>query len=202
MNQDNQRLHDTAATPALKGNWLAPDDIARSPLRDWDYGGIAIQDPSQGMRYQLWRADWDSTDHTLRLTALRTAVTVDLLEVEDVSEVTFTFDQNMRWSAAVRAAGTTNLHWYDASVGSYVVTEIPGARSPRLALDDNRPEQINMGSSDMVLTYMRGTTLCWRIQRDRFLQEYTHPTPFAMSTIIRRFGMSDKLRLQWELDTL
>lgn len=201
MNQELTHLHDATNDAAIRGSYLAPDHQTKQPFVDWELGGIAIQDPSKGLTYQLWTVRWDPGTNVVTLQAARTGVAVELFTEQAVTDIALSFDQNMRWCVATRVAGGVNLRWYDSSANAYVITEFPGASSPRLALDDKRDEQVNMGVTDIVLTFIRAQKVYWYLQRDRFLVEHSHPTVFPAGTVIRRFGMTDKLRLQWEMET-
>ena len=179
-----------------------PDNISSSDeLIDYEMGGVAIQDPSKGLRYQLWKGWWDSTDSTVYLEPEDTGVPIPIHTAANVEEFCFTFDQNMRWSTACRLTGNTVEHrWYDTAAEAYVTTTYPSITSVRLALDDKRAVQVQSGVTDMILTYISGGQVKWRIQRDRFLTEYIH-SGFTVPSDIRisHFGMNKINRLQWRL---
>lgn len=180
-----------------------PDNISSSSeLVDYEMGGLAIQDPSKGLKYQIWKGWWDATDATVYLsTDDASATPIAIFTESDVIEFTFTFDQNMRWAAATRLVGNVlHFRWYDTAAESYVTSVYTGISSVGLALDDKRDMQVQFGATDMILTYVRADQVCWRIQRDRFLTEYTHSgfiVPDSMR--ITHFGMSKINRLQWRL---
>ena len=179
-----------------------PDNNSSSDeLVDYEMGGLAIQDPSKGLRYQLWKGWWDSTDSTVYLEPEDTGVPIAIHTASNVIEFCFTFDQNMRWSTACRLSGNTVEHrWYDTAVEAYVTTTYPSIVSVRLALDDKRDMQVQSGVTDMILTYISGGQVKWRVQRDRFLTEYVHPSlAISDSFRISHFGMNTKNRLQWRI---
>lgn len=193
----------TATNRYLVAPFQTPDNRASATeLVDYEYGGIALQDPSKGLKYQIWKGWWDATDATVYLsTDDDSATPIAIFTESDVIEFTFTFDQNMRWAAATRLVGNVlHFRWYDTAAESYVTSVYTGISSVRLALDDKRDMQVQFGVTDMILTYVRAGQVCWRIQRDRFLTEYTHSGFIVPDSIrITHFGMSKINRLQWRL---
>lgn len=136
------------------------------PLIDYEMGGVALNNPSQGLWVQLWR--------------VRVAGSVVYLGPDGgteqqmfvrpgITEVALAFDQNMQPAIAFVQAGTAWLWWYDSAVPGMVFTQFPGIINPRLTLDDKRPGQI--GNSDVILAYLRDGSLYIRQQRDRYQVE-------------------------------
>ena len=188
----------------LVGRFTFPDNITNSGgLVDYEMGGRALQDPSYGLNYKAWKGYWDPADSTAYLQPLDesappTPIFVETGEVEDFS---FTFDQNMRWAAVTRKSdNTVKFRWYDSVPEAYVISTYTGITSVKLALDDHRSSQVQGGVSDIILTYISSNLVCWRIQRDRFLTQYVHPTLVLGDNMqITHFGLSNKLRLQWRM---
>ncbi len=206
MLPSNPLIYDiTPENKYLVSAFQSPDNRAgASELIDYEYGGIALQDPSEGLLYQVWKGWWDGVDSTAYLADDDGNGTPTAIFTEpNVIEFAFTFDQNMRWSIATRNSSNVLRHrWYDTAVEAYVITDYSGVSSVRLTLDDKRDTQVQFGAPDMILTYVRANQVRWRIQRDRFLTEYTHPG-FTVPADIRitHFGMSKINRLQWRLGT-
>jgi hypothetical protein len=180
-----------------------PDNIvSTSELEDWEYGGIALQDPTQGLRYQVWKGWWDSDDETAYLQPDDGVTDPIAIHTEsNVEEFTFTFDHNMRWTSACRLDDdTVKFRWYDTLIEDYTTTTYSDYTSVRLAHDDKRSAQVNVGASDVILTYIRAGRVRWRIQRDRYLTEYTH-NDLTVPAVYRitHFGMNTTSRLQWRL---
>lgn len=135
---------------------------------DYEGGGIALNDTSRGLLYQRWRGR-----------ILRDDVVLDAPEVPEtviysepgITQISFTFDQNMRPVLAFVRDGLPFLHWYDPIEQGMVVTPLgEGIATPRVTLDDKR--QTQTGISDVVLAYKRLGQLFIRYQRDRFQIEY------------------------------
>lgn len=157
---------------------------------DYEDGGIGLNDPSEGLLYQQWRGRL--LDGDIILDAPNTEP-VTIYTATGATEFSFTFDQNMRPVASFVIDGVAYLRWYDSSVPGTVVTTIgSGVISPKVFLDDKRP--LALANSDVILGYIRDGFLRTRIQRDRFLIEYTHD---AVDTRLIKIGFNAQLRVQF-----
>lgn len=175
------------------GEYLSPDDRLRSSrLVDYELGGIAIGDPSQGLDVRVWQA--------------RVAVGViqtkpegsgdwyDITSGAAISEISLAFDQNMRPCVAFVDAGVASFYWYDPTAINFVTSTFPGATSPMCCMDDKR--RMEVGANDVLLFYLLSGRLMHRRQRDRYLIEYDlAPIPTDM-TRIKRVGMTQANRIQ------
>lgn len=188
----------------VPGVMLPPDDEPRRPLHDYEMGGVALQDPSQGLLVQSWHCYYDELLQTVFVEAPNLGLPIALFEQESIIELSFCFDQNMRWCCVYKLIdGNAYLRWYDSTEQSYVITQLAiGTITPFLALDDKRPNQL--GASDAILTYMRKhpkepqfNNLYFRAQRERFAIEYTLKEKLKGS--ISGFGMANKLRMEWQI---
>lgn len=181
---------------SVPGNFLAPDDRVRTDLTiDYELGGIAIGDPSQGLQVQVWetRLNAGSIQVSIEDAESWTTVTSDT----GITEISLAFDQNMRPAAAYVAAGVVKLYWYDANAAAFVTTTYAGASSPVVMLDDKRPMEIDL--SDILLFYVRAGRVYHRRQRDRYSVEYDLAAMPSGTTRVRRAGMTDANRIQLEL---
>jgi hypothetical protein len=70
-------------------------------------------------------------------------------------------------------------------------------RSPRLTLDDKRSSQF--GNSDVMFGYMRGQSLCYRQQRDRYTIERVLRTDLPEDIRLKNIGMMSNWRLKFNL---
>lgn len=204
MIPDNPNLLDIGpAERHLIGPFLFPDNLSPgSPLESYEMGGIAIQDPSQGLQVQPWYGYWDPEDETVYLCPNITGTPIALFTESDVVAFGFTFDQNMRWSTiTLSSEGHLKHKWYDAAVANYVTSDYPDVSSAAVSLDDKRDLQIQAGVSDIILTYVDLVGgIHWRIQRDRFLALYTHTKTVPIDYRISHFGMNERNRLQWRFE--
>lgn len=182
----------------FRGRFLSPDSAMPSNILDTEHGGVALNDPSKGLMYQLW---------TLRVIGDRVALSapnhpekVVFKRQNRILEASLSFDQNMRPCIAfVEKAGDTEvtyLWWYDSTVESQVFTEFSECKSPRVTLDEKRSDFA--GFSDVIFAYIKNNTLCIRMQRDRFGVEYPIYTPIRGR--LKKIGMNTFNRLQFAVE--
>jgi hypothetical protein len=143
-----------------------------TPIVDYEDGGIAINDASQGLLYQRWRAILfrpGEVDSYVQLDA-REVAPFTLLELPNITEISIAFDQLMRPTLAFVRNGIAYLRWFDSVPGEYVITEIgAGIITPRVSMDDKRLLATNgYQLNDVILAYVRDGNLYYRQQRDRF----------------------------------
>ena len=149
---------------AIKSDFLTGNRT--HPLIDYEMGGIAIGDVSQGLQAKQWlciyedgaiKAGYDSNLQTL-------------LSVSDVTALSFAFDINMRPLIAYVVNNQCYLWWYDSSQSAQVTTEWGNCTFPQLSLDDKRSSQ--SANADVIFSYIKNNTLYMRIQRERFQIEH------------------------------
>tara|TARA_R110001606_G_C15330447_1_gene645518 strand:- start:38 stop:610 length:573 start_codon:yes stop_codon:yes gene_type:complete len=160
---------------------------------DYEDGGIAIQDPSRGSQYQRWRGRLLGENIILDAPEVESFVA---LSGPDITEISFTFDQNMRPAIAYVQDGVAKLWWFDSVPGQQVITEYPGAITPRVILDDKRFTQTS--NSDVILGYVRDGTLYYRQQRDRFTIERLLDVGPHVGLV--KIGFNVQLRLQFLME--
>lgn len=171
---------------------------------DYEWGPIAISDPSKGSMYQIWRARMEN--NYVYLSAPNVPEFV-LLDLPNVTEISFTFDQNGRHIFVYVQDDIAKMHWYDSSVSEYVTTVFDGdVITPRITLDDKRDMQ--RGVSDIVLFYVKptrnaqgvqiGGDLYMRMQRDRYGVEYHMATELAGGIV--KCGMMNNWRVGVQLE--
>jgi hypothetical protein len=183
-----------ASTIGLGSQWISPDERTTSPLVDYERGGVALLDASQGLMGYTWRC-WVEEAHVY---VQRNGMPPVLLFSDlGITEMSFTFDQNMRYCVAYVQRDVMKMRWYDSYVAQFVTTTFPLAKNPRVALDDKR--SASLGTSDMILAYIRNNTLYYRQQRDRFTIERALRTNIDPSMKLRNIGMGRNLRFQFEL---
>jgi hypothetical protein len=160
-------------------------------------GGIALNDPSQGLQVQTWWARLFKNGITEKSYLYIGADTVPefiWLQDADFQEISLAFDQNMNPFVAYMVDGEAKFYWYDTALPGYTTTTLPaGSRSPKCGLDDKREMQDS--TSDILLMYMRDDKLYYREQRDRYTVEYLLSSGHGLLDVIQ-VGMSVKLRVQ------
>lgn len=185
---------DVLSTAVIKGEYLYPDNIDPPPLTDYEMGGIALNDPSAGMRYQVWTLDY--VGNRVRVMAPNQKEPTVLFIAPDITEVSLAFDQNMRPFVAYVQEGIAKYYWYDTVTAQQTFSDLPaGSKTPRATLDDKRETQTAL--SDIVLVYIRDKQLFMRKQRDRYGVEYLLAAPIDANIV--KIGMTNKGRLQLKL---
>lgn len=185
----SQRL----STTPIPAPFLPPDDLPPELLTDYELGGIALRDPSQGLQVQVWTATLVGADVTVSAPSVDPTV---LFSGSDITELRLAFDQNMNPCIAYVQAGQMILYWFDTFEGGQVFTPFDGT-SPQLCLDDKRTTQ--RGNSDIIFAYIRAGGLYFRAQRDRFGVEY-FLTIIDPGFIFTKMGMNAGNRLQFAFD--
>lgn len=148
--------------------FLPPRNKTASATECWEIGGIALSDTSEPFKYYWYGYVKGKAIYLHRSGA--DPVTV-LAFAGSVTEMSFTFDQNMRPTIAYVENGVAKLYWYDASVAKNVLTLYPNITNPRLSLDDKR--KFNIGNSDIIFAYVIDhNRLCYRLQRERYGAEH------------------------------
>lgn len=188
---------DAASTLFVSAPMLPPDDQVSKASLDFERGGVALNDASQGLNVLNWRCFIAPNAADVMLQAENQAPVLAFTQ-PGVSEITFTFDQLMRPCIAFVLGLNTYLRWFDPVPQQFVVQDIGVIRDTRLALDDKRVTQL-AARSDIILAYIRGTGLYYRQQRDRFLIERQLRDEILPTTRLRNVGMTRGLRLQFEL---
>ncbi len=189
------------SSKVLQAKYIYPDGILfNRPYQDYELGGIALQDTSRGLMYQTWLGEWDKNTGQFFLYPNLVSAPINVFNQADVFELSFAFDQNMRWVAGTLATdGVFRLRWYDSAVGGYVISTYPGITAFKLSMDDKRDFVVQSGKSDVLLTYIQDNKLYVRVQRERFLIPHLLQADLPNNLIITNFGMHERLRMQWRL---
>lgn len=186
---------EVAAPAAL---FIVPDDLGR-PTRalDFERGGVALNDASQGLNIKNWRARVSGNDVLIS----EEPYTSESVVITDtgIIDISLAFDQNMRPTLAYLSGGSVKLYWYDAALPGQTTTTFTGITSPFLALDDKRSVATAIASNDILLFYINGNQLAYRQQRDRFNTERILRTFPGSGVSIKRAGMGSGLRMQVEI---
>ncbi len=189
---------DVLSTTSIPASYSGARALSVTKTVDYEDGGKDIQDVSEGLLYQRWRARIfraGTVDSYIMLDAPSvpefTVLTLPYLE-----EMSFSFDQSMRPAIAYVQDGVSFLRWYDSTIPGMATTETgDDVITPRLSFDDKRI----IGSqgflvSDLILGYVRNDNLYMRMQRDRFEVEYLLAEDVKP---LIKIGFSRKLRLQF-----
>lgn len=188
----------TPVVPPVPGNYTNRVKTAGELTVGYEMGGVSIQDPSQGLLVQLWRARV-ILGQFIYLDAPNTPPFILLTDV-NITEVDLAFDQNMFPFVTYVSNGLIKFYWFDPTVPGFVVSTILElAWTPRCTLDDKRP--FDVSNSDIILMYVNllSGQICYRIQRERYATEHAIDTAFPNDQI-RCVNFADTTRLQWTID--
>lgn len=182
------------STLSLSAAFIPPRNVRKQLLLDYARGGVAIGDASQGLDVKDWRCRLVGADVVVGSDDVPETT---IFTQSDITELSLTFDQNMRPFIAFVAADQASYRWYDSVVSSFVISNLPAnSMRPRCAMDDVRPSQSS--SSDIILAYTRDNVLYYRQQRDRYLVEYALST--GVVDPLHQVGMSVKNRFQFKFE--
>jgi hypothetical protein len=170
-----------------------------SPLVDVEPGGVAIGNATRGLFRTLWTLTTPD-GHAVVVTPEGGIADTLFTRAGTITELSLAFDQGMRPNVAFVEDGQAWLWWYDTTVATQVFTELAAdVVNPRITLDDKRSTQAE--ANDVILAYIRGTSLYFRAQRDRYTVEYLLSSGDITSPL-RKIAMNNKLRLQFEFGPL
>ena len=182
------------STVAVPSTFEPPRNRFKEDLLDYELGGVALNDATQGLRVKVWRGQY--IDGAIVLDAPG-VVPTEVFVAADISEFQFTFDQNMQPFVTYIQDGQARYRWYDATIPDFVIHDLPvGAITPRCALDDKRRTQGAV--SDIILAYALADTLYMRVQRDRYGTDYVLAAALAGAEL-EQVGMNNLGRFQFRL---
>lgn len=190
-----------STTPVI-AQFKSADALARGRLQDFEQGGIAIGDPTQGLEVQAWEIGL--LGNAVRVRPEGGAWTT-IFTASDVTSLSLTFDQNMNPTVAFTAGGVCKLRWYDPTpaVEDWVITSYPGTRDIRICLDDKREGLRDL--SDILVFYLKDApsvqpqSLYMRLQRDRYGVEYNLGSLPVGTKNLDAVGMAKNHRLRVNL---
>lgn len=157
---------------------------------DYERGGIAIRDSSEGLSVQDWQVWLDGDD----VMAYSPSNGEELLFTRPgVTELALSFDANMNPFVAFIQNGEAFIWWYDSLVAAQVFTSLgTGITNIRATLDDIR--EVNSANRDIIVAYNKSGNLYYRQQRDRYSTERLLKSE---SLELDAIGMGKNLRLQF-----
>jgi hypothetical protein len=181
--------------PDFPAPYLYPDSIVPDRDLDYEHGGVALNDPSLGLTYQKWtlRLLIDQFDVGSVLLSAENTPEMLLFALPGVTDVSLAFDQNMNPFVAFLQSGQARFWWFDTVSSSQIFSDLPvGTTAPKCCMDDKREE--HTGTSDILMAYVRGDTLYYRQQRDRYEIEYALATPVVGQVL--EIGMTTNNRVK------
>jgi len=177
--------------------WAERVNSPSNDLIDYENGGPVLNNSESSSNDFEWRCYYEDG-----------VVLIDREGVEpfaffsapDITLVSLAFDQAMQPHVAYVEAGVAKFRYWDTLAGAYATLTLSDARDPRCCSDEKHIELST--NRDLILTYLRSSTLYVRLQRDRYSVEYAKVAnedhePITTSTRLLQFGRNTGSRLQW-----
>lgn len=192
------------STEPIPAQFAFPRNIPKRPLIDYEYGGRAIGDASEGLQVKVWKGEYIDGDVIFSADGVAPTVVVSI--AEPVHDISIAFDQSMRpfvlWELE---DGRCFFRWFDPTVPGFVITQLPAdSFTPRCCIDDTRFTLSQMGQSDIILAYCRtvgeNSNLYFRAERERYQTEHLLLEGAGPGGLIA-IGMNRVLRMQFQLST-
>jgi len=161
------------------------------PLYQKVWGGVELNDGTQGRMVRYWEVSYDGTN--ININPESDPVVFSIVQA-DVETVSLGFDANMSPVIGWQSVGTSNIYFYDGATFTFQTITISGTTSCRVFLDD--PRDFNSSESDVMIAYTKNNTLYYRQQRDNYTIEYTIGPTVKLLT---KAGLNTVNRLQFEL---
>lgn len=162
---------------------------------DYELGGIALKDPSQGLMVQVWKCVVEDFFNLVIYNELNTKYLL-FKKPYAITNISFTFDQNMNPFAAFKQLNEWHCYWYNSVTAQQEFFQMEaGITNVKATLDDKRTP--NFSNSDIILSYTKNNNLYYRLQRDRYEQEYLVAN--NCGDYLYNIGMTKNNRLQWTL---
>lgn len=182
----------------LRYRWAGLDTDDPTDLTDYEEGGIALNNTSKGLQYQLWTYTAEGKD--VYVEAPNTGGKIKLFSISsDIEILRGAFDQNMNPFVAYRSANQWHYRWFDTTASVYVTSDLPSTTtSCCCTLDDKRMAET--GLSDILLFYTNNGNLYQRRQRDRYTSELL--VRESVSGKLVKVGMNGLHRLQFKLQVV
>lgn len=189
-----------SSSPVL-ADFLDADALPRQRLQDFEQGGVAIGDPSQGLQVQTWELRVLGRD--VRVRPFPNGTYTLLFQYDNIRRIGLAWDQNMRPAVVFEADGVTRLWWYDPLLQRQAFKGLPGARDVAICLDEKRDALRDF--SDILVFYLKDSVtatqqrLFMRRQRDRYDNELVAGFLPPAATALERVGMTRANRLRFLL---
>lgn len=189
--------NDAISKARVRAALLEPEDREYNPLVSFEFGGPALQTPTQSRLLRIWAAFYENGVVYIAPEDGLDART-SILSSPSIESLSLAFDSLMNPTLAYMESGLCKLRWYDAQAGAMVTTSWPGVTSCQITTDDKRPE--SLGQEDVIFAYVRDKHLYYRQQRDRYTVERLVGGP--VKGVLTKVGMNRAGRLQFEVNAL
>lgn len=147
----------------MPGTFMYQVRAERDQLVDFEQGGIALNDGSQGTNVKLWSGVYAGGDFVL--SAAGVAPTI-IWSTPGVIRFGFSFDQNMEPVIAWEDAAGAHVRFFGANHQFDIQDLETGATNVCISADDNRA--FNTTNRNVILGYNVGDSLNARVQFESY----------------------------------
>lgn len=175
---------------------VEPESLKKTGLVDYEKGGVALGDSSEGLNKYNWELNVVSNTKAMLHREGITPIQVFTYPSKPL-DVAFCFDQSMNVVLAWQDSEfNLYLRRYNSATNSFQVLNLGIGKCPRLTLDEKRSEFIS--NSDVILAYITNKSLVYRVQREGFNTIHVVEEEMLASQRLARIGVKG-FRLQMVL---
>lgn len=175
---------------------VEPESLKKTGLVDYEKGGVALGDSSEGLNKYNWELNVVSKTKAMLHKEGTTPIQVFTYPSKPL-DVAFCFDQSMNIVLAWQDSEfNIYLRRYSGSINAFETINLGSGKCPRLTLDEKRAEFIQ--NSDIILAYITNKSLVYRVQREGFNTIHVVEEEMLASQRLARIGVKG-FRLQMVL---
>lgn len=169
-------------------------------IKETIYGGIDLNDSSFGLNYQLW--DISYVNNQVIVTSRLNNKQYIIYEIENATDISVVFDQNMNPWCLYFKDETYYLYWYDVTINSYTSTVFPDIITPFVFVD--LTDHSFSSQSDVNLFFIKDNSLYCTQQSTRFTVNnllFEFPPESVDSSIIACGYLNNRLGIKTSYST-
>jgi len=180
-------------------------NISDNPTEFYSYGGIALNNASEGLMYQKWKAHVNIEGKIFIGNEAEGYVSSSPFAVMGQGRVSLGFDNNMAPIIGLQTANQFLIRYFETLTQQYETKTITGTRCGMLTIDD--PRDGTEAWRDVVAIYIRNSDnmLCYRLFRERYDVENEVMVIDELQTLYK-IGMtverSFRFQLVWDTDRI
>lgn len=169
-------------------------------IKETIYGGIDLNDSSFGLNYQLW--DISYVNNQVTVTSRLNNKQYIIYEVEDATDISVAFDQNMNPWCLYQKEEQYYLYWYDVTINQYSLTLFENIVTPFMFMD--LIGSVFSDQSSINIFYIKDNSLYCTQQSTRFTVNnllFQFPPESVDSSIIACGYLNNRLGIKTSYST-
>lgn len=166
-------------------------------IKETIYGGIDLNDSSFGLNYQLW--DISYVNNQVIVTSRLNNKQYVIYEIENATDISVVFDQNMNPWCLYQKEEQYYLYWYDVTINQYSLTLFENIVTPFMFMD--LIGSVFSDQSSINIFYIKDGKIYCTQQSTRFTVQnllYTFPTGTVKHKLIASGYLPNRLGLKTE----